>query len=159
MNISKIICWTRPDGGLSICAPCISRDDPPEMTEGQALDRALQKDIPEGASNLQILDRSGMPSDAAFRNAWELTDGQIVVSMPKARTIHMDCIRKARNKELDRLDKEWMRAQGQGNSNLSQQVESQKQALRDLPQSVDLSQFTTPEALLSFWPEGLPLPD
>lgn len=155
MNISKVIVWMRPDGGMSVCSPCISRDDE-GMTEAQALDRALQKDVPADAINLQVLDRAELPADTYFRNAWEIKAGKIEVAKPKARAIHMEQIRRARVKELERLDRDWMRASGQKKNAEADAIESKRQKLRDIPQTANLERFESLDELKAFWPEDLP---
>lgn len=156
MNISKVIVWMRPDGGMSICAPCISQDDPEGFTEDHALERALKKDVPKDAQNVQILDRKELPADPIFRNAWELKGKKIGIRIGKARELHLEQIRRARARELDKLDKEWMRAKGQKKEAEADAIEAKRQALRDLPETADLARFKTPEEIASFWPEGLP---
>lgn len=156
MNISKVIVWMRPDGGLSVCLPCISQDDPEGFTEAQALNRALQKDVPPDAINPQVLDRSQLPTDGYFRNAWELKSGKVEVAKPKARAIHMEQIRRARVKELEKLDRDWMRASGQKRSTEADAIETKRQKLRDIPQTANLGRFESLDELKSFWPDDLP---
>ena len=78
----------------------------------------------------------------------------IVVNMPKARGIQMDKIREVRNKELAQKDIEFMKAlEADDGSHTAVAVE--KQTLRDIPQTFDLT-TDTPEELKQKWPEGLP---
>jgi hypothetical protein len=76
--------------------------------------------------------------------------------MDKARILHMERIRQARKSEFTRLDAEWMRATGQKDASLADQIEAERQALRDMPQTVDLSKAKTPSALQKLWPKELP---
>jgi hypothetical protein len=88
---------------------------------------------------------------------WEIdTDGKPKVNMSKAQAIHMDCIRKVRNAELVKLDVPSLRAQEAGDATEQARVASEKQTLRDIPQTFDLSTHATPKALHDAWPDGLP---
>lgn len=81
--------------------------------------------------------------DRTFRDAW---GHDLKVDMPRARAIHMDKIRIARDEKLVGLDIETLR----GND-----VQVAKQKLRDIPQSFDLSVAKTPDSLKLLWPEEL----
>lgn len=93
--------------------------------------------------------------DWVFKGAWILADGVVKVDMDKARVIHMKRIRKVRNAELDRLDIETMKALDSQDNKKSAEVGAKKQALRDIPETFDLSIATTPEELKALWPEEL----
>lgn len=75
----KRIAYSHPDGSVSVVHPCISRDDPIGMTEEQALQRALGKDVPTNAQNVTVLEPSAIPVDRLKRHAWRIQDGAIVV--------------------------------------------------------------------------------
>ena len=102
------------------------------------------KDVPNGLE-WRIVDVTDLPSDRTFRAAW--TDDNLTstvdVDMDKARNIHMHNIRLARNAKLKDLDVEQLKGID---------VSSTKQALRDLPQTFDLSGATTPDELQALWP-------
>ena len=78
----------------------------------------------------------------------------IVINMPKARGIHMDKIREVRNKELAKKDIEFMKAL-EADDGSHTAIATEKQALRDIPQTFDLTTDTVDE-LKNKWPEGLP---
>jgi len=78
----------------------------------------------------------------------------VVINMPKARGIQMDKIREVRNKELSKKDIEFMKAL-EADDGSSTAIAAEKQALRDIPQTFDLT-TETPEQLNELWPEGLP---
>lgn len=86
-----------------------------------------------------------IPQDRYFRKAWE-DNGTLSVNMPKARDIHMDRIRAKRNEKLKELDIETLKGRD---------VQTEKQALRDIPQTFDLTKATTPEELKALWPDEL----
>ena len=94
----------------------------------------------------RIIDKSELPMTREFREAWRDINNSIQIDMIKARELHMDRIRKARNIRLKELDIEQLK----GND-----VQLQKQVLRDIPQVFDLSSEDTAEKLKLRWPEEL----
>lgn len=70
MQVTKSIAYRRSDGGLSICHPVISADDPAAMTEQEAVDRALANDIPADATDVKVVTRSAVPADRSMREGW-----------------------------------------------------------------------------------------
>ena len=78
----------------------------------------------------------------------------IKINMEKARGIQMDKIRQVRNKELAKKDVEFMKAL-EADDGSAKTIADEKQALRDIPQTFDLT-TDTPEQLKEKWPEGLP---
>ena len=77
----------------------------------------------------------------------------IKINMEKARGIQMDKIREMRNKELAKKDIEYMKAL-EADDGSAKAIATEKQALRDIPQTFDLT-TDTPEQLKEKWPEGL----
>jgi len=75
----------------------------------------------------------------------------ISVNMTKARAIHMDKIRTVRNKQLADLDVPFMRAVETGDASELARIASEKQVLRDIPQTLDLT-TDTPVELKAIWP-------
>ena len=78
----------------------------------------------------------------------------IKVNMSKARGIRMDQIREARNNELAKKDIEYMKAL-EADDGSAKAIATEKQVLRDIPQTFDLTTDTADE-LKNKWPEGLP---
>ena len=78
----------------------------------------------------------------------------IVINMAKARGIQMDKIRVVRNKELAKKDIEYMKAL-EADDGSAATVAAEKQVLRDIPQTFDLT-TDTPEQLKAKWPDELP---
>ena len=78
----------------------------------------------------------------------------IVINMSKARGIQMDKIREVRNKELAKKDIEFMKAL-EADDGSTTAIAVEKQTLRDIPQTFDLTTDTVDE-LKNKWPEGLP---
>mgnify|MGYP005830392549 FL=1 len=81
----------------------------------------------------------------------------INVNMAKARTIHMNNIRVVRNRELAAKDITFMRAVEDADPDAQATIKTEKQNLRDIPQTFDITTgVDTPEQLKAKWPAGLP---
>ena len=81
----------------------------------------------------------------------------INVNMAKARTIHMNNIRVVRNRELAAKDITFMRAVEDADPDAQTTIKNEKQTLRDIPQTFDITTgVDTPEQLKAKWPAGLP---
>lgn len=106
----------------------------------------LEKAVPDGVTDAVIIEREQIPTDRTYRDAWEAKSGKVSVDMVRARNIHMGRIRVKRDERLKELDVETMK----GND-----VQAEKQKLRDLPQTFDLSAASTPEELKALWPSEL----
>lgn len=143
--MSNRIIYTRADGGLSVIIPATS--GPIE---------ALLATVPQDALNPQIIDASTIPADRTFRNAWKHGGTKVNVDMPKSRQIHMDRIRVIRNRMLDQSDKDMAKAQDAGDAVVIAALKAQRQQLRNIPQTFDLTVAATPDALKLLWPSGLP---
>ncbi|KKL66189.1 hypothetical protein LCGC14_2147520, partial [marine sediment metagenome] len=89
--------------------------------------------------------------------AWEMdVDGRPKISIANAQLVHMDHIRVVRDAELRRLDIEYLRANEAGDTALKTSIAAEKQALRNLPQTFDLTVAATPTQLNDLWPANLP---
>jgi len=114
---------------------------------------------------LMIPNREGMTNSLgtvilvrdARDGAWEMdTEGLPNVNMPKARGVQMDFIRMDRNTKLVVLDGLQNRAMGRGDNVERDRLEAQKQILRDIPQTFDLTtRNDTPMELRAMWPAEL----
>ena len=81
----------------------------------------------------------------------------INVNMEKARVIHMDAIRVARNAELAAKDVTFMRAVEAGDNSAQSTIATEKQVLRDIPATFDITTgVDTPEKLKAKWSTELP---
>lgn len=139
------IIYTNENGGVSIVIPT-----------GEVPLEVLFQDIKVSYPDAEIVNVSVIPSDRTFRNVWGKSGKQVQVDMVKARVLWMNKIRDSRNKELAKLDLEYIRADEEGNNQLKAQIAAKKNGLRNIPQTLDLSSVTTPEQLKQIWPEGLP---
>ena len=84
----------------------------------------------------------------------------ITVNMTKARAIHLAEIRRVRNLELAAKDITFMRAVEDGDASAQAAVKTQKQTLRDIPATFDITtDVETPAKLKAKWPSELPARD
>jgi len=151
---TKRIIYTRPDGGVSIVVPT------PEfiasfLTETEVMVAVQKTSVPVDAIDVETVEVLDIPTDRAFRDAWIKKVGGVEVDMAKARSIHMNQIRKARDVELEKSDVPFMRALEAGDAEAQSRIAGEKQTLRDIPQTFDLT-ARTPEQLKGKWPTELP---
>lgn len=89
--------------------------------------------------------REDVPQDRYFRDAWKINNGKIEIDVTKARAIKLDKLRRQRNERLAELDKR----------KYGQEYDAERQALRDLPQTINLDSITDIEELKQFTPDIL----
>lgn len=145
--MSKVIIYTRPDGGLSIVVPVKDDQD--------LFEKVLKKDIPPGSLDVRVIDRSEVPVDRTFRNAWKDDGSKIVHDMSKAREIWREKMRRARKPKLEALDVDYQRADESGDNSKKAQIVAQKKKLRDITDLPSIESTQTPEELKAIWPEEL----
>ena len=106
---------------------------------------------------IYIVEDSELPENDYLFDAWEWKGGKVVVSMVKARPLHMARIRRARDAQLVALDVPFMRAVEGGDTGEQNRIAREKQTLRDIPATFDITtDVNTPAQLKTKWPEGLP---
>ncbi len=98
------------------------------------------------AVSYRPIEDSEIPSDRYFREAWHYDGETVAINMERAREVQMNNIRFVRNKKLAELDIETLK----GND-----VQAEKQVLRDIPANFNLTQANTPEELKALWPDEL----
>jgi hypothetical protein len=133
-------------------------------TDAELLQEALQmypagvdsegNPLPRPAQMRRVLLET-LPSDRTYRDAWVDTQSGIIHDMVKARALHLDLVRHARALKLDALDREFNRATGQGKKTEADSIEAQRQALRDLPQTLDVDSARTVDDLKAKWSPDL----
>lgn len=79
------------------------------------------------------VERSEIPEDRTYRNALRHDGTKFHHDMAHARRLHLAELRHQREKKLEQLDRNWMRASGQGKQNDATIIEEKRQALRDFP--------------------------
>lgn len=139
--MTQKVIFTRGDGVCCVLTPA------PKALLTMNIEEIAERDVPNGIT-WRVAEASVLPSSRIFRNAWtdENPGDTVDVDIEKAKTIHMDSLRRIRDKKLKVLDIETMRGID---------VQAEKQILRDMPENIDLSGVTTAEELLSIMPEEL----
>lgn len=159
--------FVRPeDGGISVvlCA-CLARDnadkepstgDSPRSARHEAWVNSIKAQVAPGSECIDITE-ADLPQNRVFRNAWAKSGKRISIDPTKAKEIHLFRIRKAREREMVKLDAEWMRATGKGRKAEADAIEAKRENLRNAPQDaiVALANLTDPDAIHAFWPESL----
>jgi hypothetical protein len=124
-------------------------------TETDFLARVQAKAVPADATNVHICDDTDIPERDEFRNALRQTNAAPpVVDMREARILKTDTIRVERNKRLSDEDIRYTQADEAGDGAEKTVIATKKQALRDLPATIqpDLEDISTAKALGSFEP-------
>ena len=158
-----------PDGGVSVTIPSYSDNlRPKDDTDDALLQRTVDLSVlgrRDSKGNpickdgvYHIVDEAVIPTDRGFRAAWIIDNNQVIVSMDKARVIHMDAIRVARDAQLASLDVPWMKAVEAGDTDAQATIATEKQTLRDIPATFDITtDVVTPAQLRGRWPAELPV--
>ena len=90
---------------------------------------------------------SDVPKDRTYRNALRDTGSALVHDLDAVKALALAQLRQDRAVMFGDLDWQWNRAMGQGDSDGATAIEAQRQALRDLPATVqpDLDAAAAPE--------------
>lgn len=109
----KKILYTRPDGGVSIVTPLPKENIEVllgPLTEDQYVSHIIERSIPDDATNVRYINNEDIPTSRHFRNAWVDTteEAYIDICCEKARDVQLEKLRRERDAELDKLDKEFM---------------------------------------------------
>ena len=157
--MSKRIIFTGPSGVAAVLIPAYNdkiTGQRPGETEAAYLDRVIARNMETGvlspAVPFRVIEDTELPT-RDYRDAWRFDGVAITHDMVVARQMKFNQeIRPERNKRLAVLDVEWSRAMAQGNAVLAGQIETKRQTLRDIPQTVDLSRISDPVVLKAFVP-------
>src|SRR3989304_9225551 len=155
----KRIIFSGPDGIAAVLIPAYV-DEVTGMrgneTEEEYLARVIARNHETGelgpATIFKIVDEAEIPV-RHYRNAWRFDGTAIKHDMAVARRMKLDEeIRPERNQRLAKKDVEFSRALATGNQATEDSVEASRQALRDLPETVQptLDAITDPVALKAF---------
>ena len=132
--MSKII-YTNSDRTVSIISPAGDVND-------------AIKDVPDGLS-YEIVEDSAIPTDRTFRDAWKQNSKTIETDITKAREVHKQNIRNARQEKLAELDIEFQKALETSSSTTD--IVSKKQALRDAPADSAIDSASNEAELKAQW--------
>jgi hypothetical protein len=114
--MTQVIIFTNDNGGVSVCTP----------TGELPIETVQQKDTPAGSI---IVDANSLPNNDFF-DAWELVDGVVTVSFPKAVEITKKRLRVEREPLLAAQDIAFQRALESGADTAA--IVAEKQRLRDI---------------------------
>lgn len=122
-------------------------------TDEEFIERIRLMDIPSDAAGVAVIDASSLPKNREFRNAWEHDGlGVVSVNLSKARQIHRQRIRQAREPLLSALDIAFMRALGCRDQAEADAVEAKRQSLRDATDDPAIDAARTTDELKAAWP-------
>ncbi len=99
-----------------------------------------------------IVDQATLPKTREFRDAWTVNG---TIDVEKAKEVWKNKIRSTRNKRLQDLDIEWMKAMEKGQTTIASAISADKQVLRDITKSEELTKAKTVEEIKAFWPKIL----
>lgn len=130
--------WTQADGVLAITYPAYH-----DRRHKGSIENALKR-LPKDALNPRIIEHTEIPQDRYFRGAWRDITPELTIDIDRsaAEEIKLEKLRLVRNKRLNELDLETIRAVGAGDDTYRDEVEKLKQELRDLPKNIDLTKRT-----------------
>jgi hypothetical protein len=115
--MSQVIIFSNSNGGVSTCIP----------TGELSIEAVLAKDCPKGAI---IVEQSALPTANDFYDAWELIDGKVEVSFPKAVELTKKRLRAERTPLLAAQDVAFQRALESGADTTA--IVAEKNRLRDI---------------------------
>lgn len=105
-------------------------------SENMPIQDVIKKDIPKDVA-CYVIDKSKIPTDRTFRNAWTLSGGNVSIDIAKAKEIAKNIVRAKRKPMLENLDVEYMKAIEKKDQLMADSIALQKQALRDITQNAD----------------------
>ena len=161
MTTKKIV-YKRPDGGVSVTCPSprhIAELMDSGMTEDDAIALVQAKDVPSGATNVEVIELSTIPASREFRNAWEKPAvGPPTVNMPKARAIHVKRISDAKVDSVIVLQKRIDEATLDDRTTDATKAANDKTAVEGLDLATFAAQIAgaaNPTVLSAIWPAEL----
>lgn len=155
--MTKVIVFTDARGRLVLRRPAFNDRANAGLTEEEQLQREADRAVSSGkaADTPVVMEESDVETDRSFRNAFVKNESSVTVDMPKARDLHMDHIRQRRNKELVKLDVPYMKSLESGDTDAQAEIATQKQTLRDIPATFDLTGASNSSELKALWPDGV----
>jgi hypothetical protein len=121
--------------------------------------------LDRSATNVQPIEDETFLEDRTFREAWKLVGSELTVDMPRAREIHRQHMRVARQPKLAQLDVDYFKTlEASVTTGLApetpeytslENIAAQKQKLRDVTAMPEIEAAQTPEELKAVWPPEL----
>lgn len=102
--------------------------------------------------NYNVIEQASLPTNRVFRDAWTING---TIDITRAKDIWKNKVRVARNKRLQELDIEWMKAMEQGEISKATAIANQKKTLRDITDREEITNASSVQELESFWPDIL----
>lgn len=114
---------------------------------------APQDMVPEGAIVIPC-DQIECEDDptGVYQQAWYLDGDKVKVDIDKAKAIKLRQIKETREEHLDQFDRLQARHIGSGNTAKVKQIETIKQSLRDMPETIDWDAIKTVDDLRQIAP-------
>lgn len=156
---TKRIIWELPDGSIVVSVPAPGGRQQAGAADEQAwLERVAARaraTLPYLRESTRLPDTEAHELPAGrFRDCWRrVEDGTVQVHLPLAREQRMAEIRAERNRRLQDSDGPMARANEIGTPEDIAALKAMRQALRDVPQAVDLEAVESAEALEAFEPD------
>ena len=132
--------YTDDDGMLIIVCPADKTD--------KTLDEIKASNCPT-TNTIYTVQPSDCPTDRSFRDAWSYDGSNFGINITKAKEIHKQNIRLAREKKLAELDVEFQRALETSSDTTA--IVAKKQVLRDYPAQAGISTAVTDTDLKNNW--------
>lgn len=123
------------------------------LAQGVDMEQALKEARESDPSAFPIVENK-VPTNRLFRNAWIKGNDKIDYDLAKAKEIHLVRVRRMRDKKLKELDVEQLKVMTDPTALAA--LEEQKQALRDMPSTLDLSKLDVNNPT-RVWPKELEL--
>lgn len=159
--MTKVVVFNDGSGGMSVLIPAkniyvpknkspLERGDFKSAQEAGSrlatIEEIAARDVPP-LTEWHVVDRSSLPQDRYFRNAWFHVTGAVSIDIDKAREIHKNVLREQRAPLLAALDLDYMRADEAGDTKAKAVIVAKKQVLRDLTKHPEIAAAKTPEEL------------
>ena len=132
--------YTDDDGMLIIVCPA-------DKTE-RTLDEIKTRNCPT-TNTIYTVQPSDCPTDRSFRDAWSYDGSNFGINITKAKEIHKENIRLAREKKFEELDIEFQRALETSADTTA--IVAKKQVLRDAPADSEIAAASDTDALKAQW--------
>lgn len=159
--MEQIAAFNDTDGFVSLVIPS-PRNYVDGVLSNEAKAQIVSQAVPaEFQANVIWVTRADIDDLAAqsggrmLRNAWMVSGGQVQVDMPLARTIRMQQLREVRNQKLAESDGPMMKAMESGDQATIDALKAKRQALRDLPNTLDLNSIADAKILAELQPAEL----
>lgn len=158
MNPDHRVLFENDDGTVSVIvpAPAFIAQKLAEGLSSEQVTTLVKTAVPSNkrAGSL-VVHKNTLPASRVFRKAWCLEAGDVTVNMPVARGLKMAEIRKKRDELLVESDKETLRLDAVGTEQQKKDIQTYRQALRDLPVTAQaaVDACDAADALEAYWPD------